>query len=103
MREARLEVRDRLSGSGSHRADWYLHFAPDVAGERTSATQVTLSAGGNDWILEWSGADLGCAIVHSAVSPSYGVYRPAKALHLYGEIDLREDREFAFTVTRKDG
>lgn len=103
-RDARLEIRDVVSGEGTHLLEWYFHLAPEVGLEiSTDRRAAHLSRDGYRWRFSWDASGLEVAAVHSAVSPSYGLAFPAMALRLRGTVELGpSDFEVGFMLARAE-
>jgi hypothetical protein len=77
----RLLIEDAFEGSGRHRVEVPLHLARGVSAEVRGPGEVTLSAGGRSFLLEWGrAAAWSLEIGAGRVSPSYGVAVPVVRL-----------------------
>lgn len=78
----RLEITDQLYGKGTHTADLFFHFAPEIEVEKSSYNKLYVTHRGSKARLEIDfesgGEDI--IISDSIVARRYGVTEPAKVL-----------------------
>lgn len=96
----RLEITDRLSGSGRHRLAWHFHLAPGVT-PRIEAGTCRLASAGTVVELSFPPA-LTATAADAWYSPSYGVRVPCKALDLIAEVEVGSASEWRFTLAPKE-
>src|SRR6185295_12465130 len=95
----RLEIADRLSGSGAHDLRWRFHLAPGVVAEQIDERTFGLSATGGRWTLRCS-PGLRMAIVPAEYSPSYGVAKPCFAIELSTRATIDGSAAWEFVISR---
>jgi uncharacterized heparinase superfamily protein len=97
---SRLEIRDRLAGSGRHRLSWHFHLAPGV-NARLAFGACTLTAANQSVELSLP-KDLAAAVSDAWYSPSYGVRVPCQALDLTTDVEVGAASEWSFTFMPKE-
>jgi hypothetical protein len=95
----RLEIADRLSGSGGHDLQWRFHLAPGIGAEQSDERTVGLSAPGGCWTLHCP-PGLRMAIVPAEYSPSYGVAQPCFAIELSTRATIDGSAAWEFVLSR---
>lgn len=97
----RLDITDRLSGSGRHRLSWHFHLAPGVTPFLADGKCVLRSSSGA--IVELTvPANLQPAIADAWYSPSYGVRVACQALDLTVEAEVSPASDWRFTFVPKE-
>lgn len=97
----RLDIRDELTGEGTHRAEWFFHFAPGLELDlKLNETCLLLSADKKAWRLDWQGKELTAALLPGQISPSYGRVEESLILHLHANVDCGSETVFSFNLTR---
>ena len=96
----RLDITDRLSGSGRHRLSWHFHLAPGVT-PRIDDGGCRLASAGTVVELSFPPA-LTATVADAWYSPSYGVRVPCKALDLIAEVEVGSASEWRFTLAPKE-
>lgn len=94
---------DRVSGEGVHDLIWHLHLAPGVSVPEPvgSSGAVELAAGSHRYHLRIP-EGIVPELVDSAVSPSYGVERPCRALDLMLRTDVGAAPHFVFSIVPEE-
>lgn len=95
-RTGRLDIDDRLDGTGRHRLAWRFHFAPGVAARRDGSA-VALTAPWARVRLEWP-ASLTAHVAPSWYSPSYGARVASQCLTLSAEHEVAASAEWRFAL-----
>lgn len=92
-----FRIADTLSGSGSHAAESYLHFAPGVSLEVRAPQKAIARKGNGEYIISVSAGEL--SVVETWFSKSYGIREKNKTLKialaalLPSEIRIQIDRK----------
>lgn len=94
-RTGRLDIEDRLQGSGRHRLAWHFHFAPGV-NARLDAAACEITAPWARARLVWP-ASLSAQVVQAWYSPSYGARVPSQCLALSAERDVSASAAWQFS------
>jgi hypothetical protein len=91
----RLDIEDRLSGSGRHEVAWHFHLAPGVTAHGGDGV-VALAAAGALVTLTYP-KELAVEIVDGWYSPSYGVRQPCRAVNCTATVDVTPSSRWRFT------
>ena len=100
-RTGRLEIEDRLEGSGRHRLAWHFHLAPGVV-PTLGDTACGLAA-------PWAGVRLALPpnvtpqLGEAWYSPSYGSRVPCQTLTLSADVEVETSATWRFAFIPKEG
>jgi uncharacterized heparinase superfamily protein len=92
----RLQIADRLLGTGEHELRWHFHIAPGVSVEHVG-DDVLLSRSGRQWRLGFP-AGLDVSLSPDQYSPSYGVRLTCMAINFTIFAAIDRTLEWCFVV-----